>query len=332
MKRELEERIAAVASRQHGVVTLHQLLAAGLSSSAVSRRVGGGRLRRLHRGVYLVGLTPLTWTREMAAALAAGAGRAGVHVVVSHANALALWGLAAPGSSAATVQVAVADRRDSGREPVHVTMAGANRGRHRGIQVHRVGALAADECSARYGIPVTAPGRTLVDLAVVLGSRELEGAVARAEREGLIDAGRLRALLDRHPRRPGVAALRAILGGPAGAAFTRSEAESRFLALIRQAGLPQPATNVGVGAYELDFLWRDEGVAVEVDGFRHHSTRHRFESDRRKDAWLLAHGIVVVRVTWQQITREATRTAVLVGQALARRHAIGSAGRPGQSR
>jgi hypothetical protein len=44
--------VDAAARRQHGVVSLGQLLATGLSESAVRRAVQAGRLQRLHRGVY----------------------------------------------------------------------------------------------------------------------------------------------------------------------------------------------------------------------------------------------------------------------------------------
>jgi very-short-patch-repair endonuclease len=73
---------------------------------------------------------------------------------------------------------------------------------------------------------------------------------------------------------------------------------------------------------EVDFLWRAEGIAVEVDGYRYHSARSRFENDRRRAAHLAAHGIQVIPVTWRQIADEGTATAVQLGRALLR------AGRP----
>ena len=50
-----DARIARLAARQHGVVSIKQLREAGLSDAAVSRRVAGGHLHRIHRGVYAVG-------------------------------------------------------------------------------------------------------------------------------------------------------------------------------------------------------------------------------------------------------------------------------------
>lgn len=296
MNRKVEDRVAAAAARQHGVVARAQLVEAGLSPSAVARRLRAGRLRPLHRGVYLVG--PLSPARapEMAAVLASGPG-----AVVSHLSAASLWGVY-PGRAGAPVDISVA----------------ANRGRRPGIRVHRVVGLNAEERTVLDGIPITTPGRTLVDLAAAVGSRELEGAVARAEREGLVAPDALPALVARYRGRPGTPALRAVLEAGGGPALTRSEAEARFLGLVREAGLPAPEANVRVGRYEIDFLWRAEGIAVEVDGFRHHASRPRFEGDRRKDALLLSGGIKVVRLSWRQITREAMATAVQIGQALAR--------------
>ncbi|MGH7486595.1 MAG: type IV toxin-antitoxin system AbiEi family antitoxin domain-containing protein, partial [bacterium] len=70
------QSIAEVASRQHGVISTQQLLAAGLSLSGISRRVRDGQLHRVHQGVYAVGhLGPSPTRRWMAAVLACGRDR-----------------------------------------------------------------------------------------------------------------------------------------------------------------------------------------------------------------------------------------------------------------
>ena len=299
MSREVEDRIAAATARQHGCVTRGQLAEAGLTRSAIGRRVESGRLRVLHRGVYLALPFPLPHTREIAAVLASGPG-----AVLSHVSAAALWGLRV-------------DSEAGAKEPVDVTVAG-NRGHRPGIRAHRVERLGEEERAMKDGIPITSPGRTLVDLAAVVGTRELEATVARAEREGLIAPESLSALVARHRGRTGMPALEAVLRLPGGPALTRSEAEAKFLALIREAGLPPPECNVAVGRYEIDFLWRGSGIGVEVDGFRYHASRPRFEGDRRKDSQLLATGITVVRLSWRQIAHAPIATAVQLGQALAR--------------
>lgn len=98
--------------------------------------------------------------------------------------------------------------------------------------------------------------------------------------------------------------------------MTRSEAERRFLALIRAARLPTPRTNVRVGRHEVDFVWPAERLIVEVDGFRYHGSRHAFERDRARDTDLAALGYTVVRVTWRQITEESHALIARIARAL----------------
>jgi very-short-patch-repair endonuclease len=148
---------------------------------------------------------------------------------------------------------------------------------------------------------VTTPARTILDLAAVASPRELEQALAEAQARRLVRRSDLLPLLARFQRRPGVAALRSLLDADARPSLTRSEAEERLLALIRAAELPAPEVNVHIGRYEVDLLWRDQGLVVEVDGFRYHSSRSAFERDRLRDAELGGRGLRVMRVTWRQI-------------------------------
>lgn len=298
----VEDRIAALAARQHGVVARSQLLAAGLTRRMVGSRVRSRRLCPLHRGVYLLGglrgpLEPER-SREMAAVLACGPG-----AVVSHRSAAWIWEL-------------LPRPRETG--PVEITVPRRARPRRPGILTHRSDALSADETTVLDALPVTTPGRTLRDLSTRIATRELSRAAARAERLGHTDAGELSELVARHRGRPGAPLLRAALHVEGGPAFTRSEAEERFLDLIGSGGLPAPEANVVVRGHELDFLWRAAGIAVEVDGFGFHASRRSFENDRRRDAELAAAGVYVIRVTWRQIVDEPSATLVHVAQALAR--------------
>jgi hypothetical protein len=96
--RRVDEAIAALATRQHGVVSRAQLLDLGVGAGAIKHRAGLGRLRPLHRGVYAVGHRALR--REawwMAAVLAAGPGAA-----LSYRSAAELWGIRASRGRAST--------------------------------------------------------------------------------------------------------------------------------------------------------------------------------------------------------------------------------------
>ena len=122
--------------------------------------------------------------------------------------------------------------------------------------------LERHEITKCEGIPITTPARTVLDLASVVSGRELEQALAQAERRNLASRTKLLALLARYPRRAGSGTLRRLLAGSEHPALTRSEAEERFLSLIRLAQLPAPEVNVRVDGFEVDFLWREQGLVV----------------------------------------------------------------------
>jgi very-short-patch-repair endonuclease len=280
-RRARERAIRELATRQHGAVTRSQLLELGLEPGAIDWRLREDRLRALHRAVYLVGSIEPPLAREMAAVLSCGEG-----AVLSHRIAVGLWHLLPHPAQLQNVEVTVAGR-DPGRRP--------------GVRVHRVRSLGRDEVRACQRIPVTTPARTLLDLAAWGSGRELEQAVAEARRRGLATTRELLALVGRYPTRHGAPALRRLAERDERPALTRSEAEERLLSLIRSAELPNPEVNVPVHGFEVDFLWRDHGLAVEVDGYTYHSDPHAFERDRARDAKLAAHGYRVIRVTWRQI-------------------------------
>ncbi|MEK6271186.1 MAG: DUF559 domain-containing protein [Actinomycetota bacterium] len=96
----------------------------------------------------------------------------------------------------------------------------------------------------------------------------------------------------------------------------RSPAERRLLSLVRAAGLPAPELNVRLGRFEVDFLWREARLIVEVDGYAFHGGRAAFERDRRRDAELQAEGLRVMRVTWRQLVGEPDAVVARLTRAL----------------
>jgi very-short-patch-repair endonuclease len=170
----------------------------------------------------------------------------------------------------------------------------------------------------RRRLLVTAPSRTLLDLAEVLTQAALERAFAETQLLGLARRDELFAQLERSPGRHGAAAIRDLLHQDSRPAPTRCEAEARLLAVLRAAGLPPTDVNARVGRYEVDFLWRPERLIVEIDGFAYHASRAAFERDRLRDAELQAAGYRVIRITWRQL--EAGHEAVIarLAQALVR--------------
>jgi len=283
------------------MITHRQLVACGLRRGAIRRRLEAGRLRQMHRGVYLAGPVMPPLGEEMAAVLACGAG-----AYVGHASAAFLHGL---------------PPHPAKPDPVTVAVVGRDL-RRPDIDIRRTTTLAEDEATEVEGIPVTTPARTILDLAAALPSAELAALIAEAYAQGLTSAGQLRSLIARHRGRPGTAALREMLARERGPKITDSEAERRFLTLVRAAGLPEPRAGVRMHGYRVDFLWPGERLVVEVDGYRFHSSGARFRSDRRRDQDLIAHGLTVMRVAWSHIVDEpyaliARLAAALAGARLA---------------
>jgi very-short-patch-repair endonuclease len=152
--------IARIAENQHGVISTSQLESAGLSRRAIGKRVRAGRLHRLHRGVYALGHSNVSFEgRCMAATLALGD-----RAVVSHRSAAAVWGMLKPHSGPVELTV----RGDSGRR------------KRSGIAMHRSHTLASRLTTRRHNVPVTRPARTLRDLRRTVPQPVYRAAVRKA--------------------------------------------------------------------------------------------------------------------------------------------------------
>jgi very-short-patch-repair endonuclease len=227
--------------------------------------------------VFAVGALESSLTAPAGAILALD-GRA----VLSHRTAATIWGL-------------VAIRPE---DPVQVTLLNARSNGRRGVEVHRQ-AIATREIRTRHGMQITAPARTIRDLAQTAPD-ELERAINEALVLRHITHRELRQLLTLP--QCGVRALRHAIGDEP--TMTRSEAERRLRALIAQAGLPAPQSNVKVAGHEVDLYWPGHDLVVEFDGWGSHSSRTAFERDRRKDVDLQLAGQRVFRVTDRHLAKE----------------------------
>jgi very-short-patch-repair endonuclease len=185
---------------------------------------------------------------------------------------------------------------------VEVTAASPRRTRKE-VRVHSALSLLAEDRVVFEGVPVTAVPRTLLDIAAV-DPRFLARALDRAERRGLLDVPAIDALVVRSAGFRGVGRLRAALDVFRIPAFTRSGLERRFLELVRDAGLPRPATNLFVAGYELDAFWSAERFAVELDTYDYHGGHRAFEGDRFRQEDLKLAGIEMIRLTGTRIARE----------------------------
>ena len=280
---------------------MDELRACGLEHDGVWVRVRNGRLHPLHRGVYAVGhANPPLEGRWLAAVKACGPSAR-----LSHFSAAALWGF-----------VSWDDRFPE------VTIEGPAPRSHRGIRIHRTATLDGDDVARHRGIPVTAPARTLVDLASVLPYAALRRAVRQAQALHHTSTVHLLAARARlGPRRGAAKLARIIATGPAP---TRSELEDVVLDLLLRADLEHPDVNVPltVGGRRVipDFRWPAQRLVIEADGAAWHDDPTAREDDAERQALLEAHGERVLRVTWRQ-------AVVRPGETLARVRAAGAPGR-----
>ena len=257
-----------------------QLADLGVTDRAIQHRLACGRLYPVHRGVYAVGGRRLTVAGRRRAALLA----LGPAAVLSHRAAADVWGLRLS-------------------EGVDVTVPGKRRA-PTGAVVHR-STLPADEVTTRAGFPVTTVSRTILDLAAIRPLREVRKAADEAERLRLGDTLSLADVVARYPGRRGVRKVKAILAhARLGMDITRNDFELRFLRFVESKRFPRPHTNQPIGPYEWDFVWREQRVVVELDGYGSHGTRRDFERDRAKDRYLSVRGWRVIRVTWRQFKTE----------------------------
>jgi Transcriptional regulator, AbiEi antitoxin/Protein of unknown function (DUF559) len=288
---QLDRFLAWLATRQHGVVTRQQLLSQGFSRRQIERKVASGALIPVHPGIYLVGhraVSPLAY--EAAAILACQP-----DALLSHSTAGRLSRLPVP---------------DGG--PIHVTVVGRGGRRSlRGVRVQRITDIAASERRFHEGLPLTAPGLTLLDLAGSLPQPEFLEALNEARALQSVSDAELRRVLQRHPKRKGARVLRFTLETERGPRITRSVAERQALEAMTAHGIVPDASDHPIGPYRVDFWFERERVAVEVDGYRYHSTPKRFVDDRRRAAYLAGRGVLTFPMTWQDTVAPANAMAAL---------------------
>ena len=290
----IDRAIAAIAGRQHGLVTYWQLSALGLGDGAIEYRVRTGRLHRLHRGVYAVGFRPISrHAHALAAVLACGPGAA-----LSYGSAATLWGVTRHWQS-----------------PLEVTARTARR--HPGVCIHR-STLTRREVTKHFGIPVTTPARTVLDITNRLDDSALTRAINDLRLARYLSLADLAELLTWHPSHRAAKRLREQLARPQRAP-TRSEFEDAFRLFVRRYGLPEPLINVHVIGHEADAFFPEHKLVVEVDGWEFHCRRDQFETDRDRDADLLAAGIATIRITWERLHLRPQREAARLHAILARR-------------
>jgi hypothetical protein len=292
-----DTRVGAIASRQLGLVSIQQLLGAGLTYKMVRGRLARGSLVRVRRGVFRCAGAPITWEMTvLAAVLAAGPG-----ALASHTTAACLWGLE--------------DRHRAVPSPgIHIS--GGCQCRLAGVTHHRM-PLAPRDRSLREFVPVTSPARTLLDVSGSMGPERVGVVVDDGLRRGLLSLKDVRAVL--------------VHAGGWGGRGARSLRD----ALAIREGDYQPGSNewekamdewwdaAGLPEAERQYRIRINGrlwivdraivearVAVEWNGFASHGTRSGFDHDALKAAALVSAGWIHIPVTTRTPAEEVCRAVL----------------------
>ncbi len=173
------------------MVVRWQLLEARVTVAAIDYALRTGRLRQVHRGVYMLGGAAVCIeARWVAAVLACGPG-----AVLSHRDAAALWGLLLPPR----------------RALIDITTPRRSRGAQAGIDLHRTRILAPPSVTVRRAIPVTTVSRTLIDLTECSPDNHLRRAVDEADRLGWLNLRDLDARMAEATGRHGLPRLQRLL-------------------------------------------------------------------------------------------------------------------------
>jgi predicted transcriptional regulator of viral defense system len=165
------------AESQAGYFTASQAVAAGLDRRTLSHHARpGGRFERVARGLYRIRQFPMSPHEHI---VAAWLGLGIPEAVVSHESALELFGLSDVIADEVHISIPREKRRRHARERVRVHTTTRSPSGH---EVRRV-----------YGVPATAPERSIVDMLDAGGQPEqAELAIAQALARGLTTTDRLR--------------------------------------------------------------------------------------------------------------------------------------------
>jgi very-short-patch-repair endonuclease/predicted transcriptional regulator of viral defense system len=273
-------RVARVATAQWGVIGITQLRDCGLGKSTVGDWSKAGRLHPRYPGVYTVGHSWLPVEGELTAALLA----AGPGAVLSHATAAWWWGLV-----------------EQQPQVIEVSVPGRRKAPPPGLRFHHPRHL---KHARHRRLPVTPVIDTLVDFAATAPLYQVRRALAEAEFLGLVELDQVWGALGRG--RLGSARLReALTRHQPELAMTRNRFEAAFLELCEAAGLPVPEFNTRFCGYVVDAIWREQRVAVELDGLQGHRTPAQLERDHGRDLVLRQNRFETRRYTWSQVTRKS---------------------------
>lgn len=285
-------QVLQLAGEQHGAVGVRQAAELGVHPRTLNRRAANERWQRPHRGVLVLPWAPSTYERTATEAYLAmrysttGDGRPGrERIVVAGRSAARVLGLT-----------------EARPHPVQLLrLTGCAASERRGIAVRRTLWLPDEDCRMVGRLPVTAPIRTLRDMAAWgAGVPELCEIAARAMQRDTLTVNQL----DRAAADCRLLAVGRTLEGVADVLRRDGKTDSPFEREIRDFvcthGLvPHPGVYPlevqGVVIARLDMAYPSELVFVESDGFGFHSLPSQLQTDH------VRANEIVARTEWKGV-------------------------------
>jgi len=285
MKSGLDDAIASIAARHHGLFGRQHLELLGVSEEACRHRLHTGRWHVVHDSVYRIGGAPTTWRATLLAACWSG----GTRAVASHRSAAALHHL--PGG-----------RLDL----AEVTCPRWQRARTPGLVVHESRLLTPADIAVVDSIPCTTIERTLFAIAGLGKPKTLELALDAALRRELTSLDALDALADRVAKRGrrGSARFRAALAARTPGEALPESAPERLLAIaLTNHGLPAPQLQYvvrdGTGTFvaRVDLAYARWKILIEYDSYQEHVGKLALVRDSARRNSLAALGFTTLTAT-----------------------------------
>ncbi len=153
----------------------------------------------------------------------------------------------------------------------------------------------------RDGLEILRPTLALIDFAVNAPETEVRFAFLELCRLGYFNERDVEFCIRRAVGRRGSSKLKPLLGlWVTELERIRSVLEGLFLLAWVEAHEEMPEVNVKVHGFEVDLLWRKQGVVLELDGDAFHSDPIARKRDLRKQRFLESKGLRVIRVTWKE--------------------------------
>ncbi len=300
---DIDRVLAAVALRQHSVITDADVAEAGGGRYHVDARLEAGRWIGVYENVWRLAGAPWTYEGKVFAAVKA----AGPGAVASHLCAARLLDM---GFVTALPEISIPRGRNF---------------RPDGVTVHTSCDLDRCETTVRKLIPVTEPARTVLDLGRFIKVKALYKAIEDGRRLELLDWHDVFVCLAKHARkgRHGITRLReAIAIGALNDGITDTDSELVALSLFREYGFPEPTLqhrifrDDGRTVAKMDFAYLDRKVNFEIDGTAHLDPVQKVKDEARDHELRTFYGWTVRRIWWEIPVHEPRKFVRIVRETL----------------